>query len=153
MQILIISIFLLMISIPVTWPIPASGLVCCALCYPLWVMGWSRIHAAVAKRRRGRGVRLLGVWAKAQILVGFALLCAMGWVTCIHRLPLGGTLRVGDSQLLTVLLAIAPSVLAMIGYWALQYDRVVQLRHEFNQVRGTMGLGPLVIWSRRGFLA
>ncbi len=153
MQILIISIFLLMVSIPVTWPISAGGLVCCAFFYPLWVMGFSKLHTVLSRTRRGRAIRLLGLWAKLQLLLGFAALCAMGWVECIRHVPLGGQWHVGDSQLLTVLLAIAPSIVAMIGYWALQYERVVRLRKEFNQVRGSMGLGPLVIWSRRGFLA
>jgi STE24 endopeptidase len=153
MQILIISIFLLMVSIPNTWPKSDGVLVCCAFFYPLWVMGFSKLHAVLVRTRRGRAIRLLGMWAKLQIVLGFAALCAMGWVACIRRVPLGGQWHVGDSQLLTVLLAIAPSIVAMIGYWALQYERVVRLRQEFNQVRGSIGLGPLTIWSRRGFLA
>ncbi|MBT3278428.1 MAG: M48 family metalloprotease [Phycisphaerales bacterium] len=153
MQIMIIAIFILMASVPPVWLLSPCWIVVSAWVYPLWVMGFSRLHTRVALGRSGKGVRLLGMWAKAQLVLGFGVLCAVGWMMLIRGLPLGRGNHVDQSRLLTLLLAIGPVILAMIGYWALQYDRVLQIRKDFNHARNAVGLGPLVLWSRRGFLA
>jgi len=109
-------------------------------------MGLRRMmDPAVGQPGRAPGGMIMGV--QAFMLTALAMMMVVGWDEFVLV-----TLRLEGAPLLGRAAAIAPFVLALLGYWWAMYPLDQAMRLNLSRRRIFDGEAPLPIWSRRQYV-